>query len=52
MAETLPPPNPERGRRRRIRARIRKPAEGDRLQFDAEALKDLLIMVAQPLLAS
>ncbi|MEO6164586.1 MAG: TAXI family TRAP transporter solute-binding subunit [Candidatus Binatia bacterium] len=51
MAETLPPPNPDRSRRRRIRAIIRKPADGDRLQLDTEALKDLLITVALPLLA-
>ena len=51
MADTLPPPNQDRTRRQRIRAIIHKPAEGDRLQFDVEALKDLLITVALPLLA-
>lgn len=51
MAEALPPPNQDRSRRQRIRAIIRKPADGDRLQLDTEALKDLLITVALPLLA-
>ncbi|MGZ9257161.1 MAG: TAXI family TRAP transporter solute-binding subunit, partial [Candidatus Binatia bacterium] len=51
MAEALPPPNPDRSRRQRIRAIIRKPTDGDRLQLDTEALKDLLITVALPLLA-
>ena len=51
MAEALPPPNQNRSRRQRIRAIIRKPADGDRLQLDTEALKDLLITVALPLLA-
>ena len=51
MAEALPPPNQDRTRKQRIRRIILKPAEGDRRQFDAEALKDLLITVALPLLA-
>ena len=51
MAEALPPPNQDRTRKQRIRRIILKPAEGDRRQFNAEALKDLLITVALPLLA-
>jgi TRAP transporter TAXI family solute receptor len=37
--------------RRRLRAIVRKPVDGGRMQFDKEALKDLLFIVGLPLAA-
>jgi len=48
MADLSTPPNPPRPRR--IRAIVHKPVDGG-MQFDKDALKDLLFLVVLPLLA-
>lgn len=50
MAETLPPNPAQHPHRRRIRAIVHKPTDG-RMQFDRDAVKDLLFIVGLPLLA-
>ena len=52
MAETPTAPNsPTTNRRRRLRPIMHKPADGGRMQFDKDAVKDLLVTVLLPLLA-
>ena len=48
MAETPTSPNSSRPSSRGIRPIVRKPADGGRMQFDIDALKDLLYTVGLP----
>jgi TRAP transporter TAXI family solute receptor len=50
MAESPASSNSIR-RQRRLRAIVHKPADGGRMQFDREALKDLLFVAVLPLIA-
>jgi TRAP transporter TAXI family solute receptor len=51
MADELRPIAQGVPRRRRLRAIVHKPVDGGRMQFDKDAVKDLLITVGLPLLA-